>query len=433
MIKELQRRLTFLYTVTTGIILTLVVISISFISQMNLMDRIDDDFQNHIMNVSTRLQSDNGFDITWLASMEAENGLIIHIEENRIPLLYHGSWEPAGGRDSLIGRARKQARLLETDLDQRPVSSPSISPVFTLQGLERDQYKGIAAAYPTVSGYKSLLLLYDITPSLKNLALQRLLFTLADISGIIALYFAARKLVQNALRPLQESSKKQQEFIAAASHELRSPLMVIQSSAQAIETVPEKTGQFTQNIFRECKRMGALVDDMLTLASFDSGSWSMHFENLDTNVLMIDFYELYEPLCLDKKTPFQLHIQEDMLPDIRGDRERIYQILSILMDNALSYNIDSRPVSLEAYADKAHITIKVIDHGPGIEDNKKELIFDRFYRADTSRKDKKHFGLGLSIARELALLHRGTLQAEDTPGGGSTFTFRMPALKCPSS
>lgn len=426
MIKELQNRLTMIYTFTTGIILILVVIAISVISQLDTLKKLDETFQNHILNISTKLQTDTFFNISWIASMEADNGLILHIEENGEPLLYQSSWKTQTDRDVLIARAKEAARQLHTDISVRPISSAAISPVFTIQGTANDEYKCIAVSYPLTTGYKSLVLLYDITPALESLQIQRILFVLAAILGIAALYITARKLVKRAIIPLQISNQKQQEFIAAASHELRSPLMVIQSSAQAIETVPEKTKQFTQNITNECKRMSHLIQDMLTLASFDMQNQTISLKSIDLTTLLFDFYELYEPVCANQNVPFQLHLPEDLIPDIPGNRERLLQLLTILVDNALTYNIEKRPIHLDASVTKSYIYIKVIDHGIGIPSEQKELIFDRFYRTDHSRKNKQHFGLGLSIARELTALHNGTLQAVDTPGGGSTFIVTLP-------
>lgn len=397
MIRKLQRRLTLLYTLTTGIILTLVVIAISVISQLNLMGKIDENFQNYIMSISTKLQTDVYFNISWIATMEADNGLLMHIEENGKPLLYRGAWNPSSDRDDLIHQAKEQAKNLNTDISVRPVSSASISPVFTLKGTKKDQYKAIAVSYPVLTGYKSMILLYDISSALKTLRVQRYLFITADVIGI-----------------------------AAASHELRSPLMVIQSSAQAIDTVPEKTTQFTQNIRKECTRMSHLINDMLTIASCDAGNWSIAFETVDPNTLLIELYELYEPLCLERKTPFHLVLPDDMLPGIKGDRERLSQIVTILLHNALSYNTEAKAIVLEASVLKSSLLIKVIDHGPGIPASEKELVFDRFFRSDKSRKDKQHFGLGLSIAKELAELHKGSLHVTDTLGGGSTFILKLP-------
>lgn len=426
MIKKLQHRLTMLYALTTGIILTIVVIAVSIISQLSLLNKIEETFQTHIMNISTKLQTDTYFNVSWLAAMEYENNLIIHIEENAKALLYHGAWNPPSDRISLIQQAKEQAKLFHTDTTIPPVSAASISPVFTIRGQQKDEYQCIVISYPAVKGYKSMVLLYYISPFLKTLEKQRYLFIISDILGVLALYCVSRILVKKAVKPIEVNNLKQQEFVAAASHELRSPLMVIQSSAQAIEAVPEKTTQFTQTIRKECQRMSSLISDMLTLASLDAQNWPIKLDTLDINTLLIDTYELYEPICLEKQMKFDLHLPDDLMPSIQGDKERILQILSILLDNAVSYNSDGKPIQLVASLHKNYVSIAVIDQGPGILEEQKEKIFDRFFRSDTSRKDKQHFGLGLSICKELVILHKGTLNITDTPGGGCTFTVRLP-------
>lgn len=429
MFKQLYRKLTLLYTITTGTILTLVVIALSIITQLYTTNKNDELFQNYIMNISMKLQIDSNFNISWLASMEADNNLLIHIEDNKIPLQYRSSWKPPTDREVLIQRAKKYAASIHYDTSRMPASSISISPVFTINGDNKDRYQGMALIYPKEKGFKSVIVLYYITPALNALRNQRLIFLLIDLLGIFAVFIVARKFVRNSLEPIEVNNKKQQQFIAAASHELRSPMMVIQSSACAIETDPDQAGQFTKAIQRECKRMSRLVEDMLTLASSDGGTWSMRFEPVDTNTLILNVFESFEPVCQANKVSLLLDLSDDALPYVYADSERLSQLLSILINNALSYNQNKNSISLHAYQKKSHAFIQIVDHGRGIPDDQKELIFDRFYRTDKARKDKSHFGLGLSIAKELVLSHKGTLTVTDTIGGGATFTIKLPVAK----
>ena len=101
-------------------------------------------------------------------------------------------------------------------------------------------------------------------------------------------------------------------------------------------------------------------------------------------------------------------------------------MLSILVDNAVSYAGEGGRVVLSAGWKRGWFSIRVADDGPGIPDAEKARVFDRFYRADKARSGREHYGLGLSIAREIAALHRGRLTAGDTPGGGATFTLSLP-------
>ena len=101
-------------------------------------------------------------------------------------------------------------------------------------------------------------------------------------------------------------------------------------------------------------------------------------------------------------------------------------MIAILLDNAVHYTGEGGGIILRADVSTHSLTIQVEDHGPGIPPENRERIFERFYRADQSRSDRDHFGLGLSIARELAALHGGKLFCRDTPGGGSTFVLELP-------
>ena len=145
MIKRLRRQLTALFTITTGLILTLVVIGILVISAREFNKKNLDSFQNQILNITSRLQSGSTVSCTWLSRLESDNRLIIHIEDNGRPLLYHGSWTPDTGRDTLIMRAREAAMAERIDPSSRPVSSSLLrSSVFTVTGDSNDTYLGLS-------------------------------------------------------------------------------------------------------------------------------------------------------------------------------------------------------------------------------------------------------------------------------------------------
>ena len=120
---------------------------------------------------------------------------------------------------------------------------------------------------------------------------------------------------------------------------------------------------------------------------------------------------------------------EEPLPRCLCDGERIRQLLSILIDNAFCYTPAGGRVLLFLEASPGALRIGVSDNGPGIPDSEKERVFERFYRFDAARSQKEHFGLGLSIAWEIARLHRGKLLLTDTTGGGSTFLLILPDEK----
>ena len=166
----------------------------------------------------------------------------------------------------------------------------------------------------------------------------------------------------------------------------------------------------------------------------------------------MNLLELYEPLCLSKGGRLLLELPAEPLPPVLADPDLCRQILTILLDNAVSYALSDKSIStpednglhessysteisdtgqrpqkitLRADSLQGHVVVSVVDHGPGISDKEKLLIFDRFYRNDKSRSSKEHFGLGLSIAASLAEIQGIRLAVEDTEGGGSTFSVKI--------
>lgn len=435
MIHNLRKKLTVVYTVTIGIIIACVLAVILYTSEQSVSERNIENFKKNVVELSSKLQYSSSISQSWLTEQEIKNQLIIHIEENTVPFLFPGSYSPDTSRDHLIGKAKNLASKQQVRVDISPVSTSfQKTDILTLTGLYSDTYLAYVMVTPSVNGgFKSLVLLHDNKQTKAQIINTRILFFVTGLTGIIAVFLASWFFVGHSLKPLVKNKEKQNEFIAAASHELRSPLAVIQASASAILTDASKSHEFLMTIQKESARMGRLVNDMLVLASADTKGWQVSRERIDMDTLMLDIYEHYEQLCSYRHVNLNLSLPDNALPSVLGDKERLEQILSILIDNAIAYGSPGKSqnifpsIELKARASKLHLYISVADHGPGIPEEYKSQVFDRFFRTDHSRKDKSHFGLGLSVAKELTNLHGGTLNLTDTPGGGCTFTLK---LKC---
>lgn len=254
-------------------------------------------------------------------------------------------------------------------------------------------------------------------------------YVITWIIVFIVILFLTRFFISKAMKPTENTLQSQKEFVAAASHELKAPLAVILSSAECISSdtsLSDEARQHTDIIDSECMRMSKLVQDLLLLSSVDANTWTLNESDIDIDTLLINTYEKYEPICKQKGIHFKLDTNDELFPPLRADIDRINQILSIFIDNAITYSYPKSEISLDTSASKNMLVFTIIDHGMGIKDKDKPFIYDRFFCADKSRTQKEHYGLGLSIARELVEMHKGTIELSDTPGGGCTFTISLP-------
>lgn len=444
MFPKLERKFVFLYTLSTGLILTLI-LAVSFLFYVSSQSsRQKSLFQDQLFTLMSQLQTDSLFSDSYLAQMESKNQLLIYIEENNDPFFFPGSYTPRTERDRLFERAEDLAEAEGIFSDSHPISSNLLqSSILQIPGEKGDIYLGNILILHTANGYKKITLLQDITDGRIQLIQTVIFYILIDLAGILLLFLAGRWFVRRSLEPLEETYEKQQDFVASASHELRSPLAVIQTAADAAADAQDEAKRLLQVIKKECQRGSSLVKNLLLLASADQNNWAVNKKYFELDEMLLGLLEVYEPLCLSRDGRILLSLPDDPLPPVLADPDLCRQIFTILLDNAVAYGLDDskswlayasdtsdgrqisgeekRKIVLRAESLRSHIMVYVIDHGPGIPDGEKELIFDRFYRRDQSRNRKEHFGLGLSIAAKLAQIQGIRLEVEDTAGEGSTF------------
>ncbi len=426
MYRSLRNKLVLLYTVSTGLILILVMIIILFVTEKELQDKRLETFANHGSTIINKLQIDNMVKHSWLSQLESINNLIIHIEDNGSPISFKGTLHPPTDRNRLLGQLATLTMEEGIDISRNPVYFNEVkSKIYTIKGEKSEIYYGLAVVIPTDTGWRSLLLLQYFPNYYASIIQQRILYSLLGLAGVIALFLVSLCFVSKMLKPIEESNRKQTTFIAAASHELRSPLSVIMANNAAISNSTAEDQIFHKGIDTECKRMARLIDDMLVLACMDAKTWQINKERIEIDTLLVETYEAFLPLFRQNDLNLVLKLQEDELPMIYGDKDRLKQILAILLDNALSYTPPGKCVTLHGFVSGSYLHIEVEDQGIGITDADKKLIFDRFYRVDKSRNDKKHYGLGLCIANEIVQHHGGKLLIRDTTGGGATFVIRI--------
>lgn len=426
-LKRLRVRLTLLCTALTGAVLVVMALTALTLAEGQLRVSADATFQSNINAVVAKLQTDRVVSTTWLAQTEAADRLILSISDAGAPLRFSGSWTPATDRSELIVRAAELGRAQGVDPATPPLSviGTTATPAFQVEGDHGDRYLAAVVLIPVTSSWQSLVLLRDQSSADAQVLTLRWAFAALVVLGVAALFRLCWVFAGRAIRPIQDSQRRQAEFIAAASHELRSPLAVIRTSASALAVAPDQSKRLCANIETECARMARLVDDLLSLARSDAGSWSIRRERVDPDTLLLETADGFYPLARQKGLTLQLEVPDDPLPPVTGDPERLRQILTVLLDNAMSYTPPGGRVTLSGRRWGNRLALSVSDTGPGIPREDLPRIFDRLYRADCARGDKGHFGLGLSIAAELSRLHGGTLEVSETGPEGTAFTLTL--------
>lgn len=428
-VQKAKIRLVLLYSISMGVILTIALLAVFLMNYHEQKQNKSRIFQNTVTNVYMKLSSDATISNTWLTEMESSNEMILHIVDGGKTLLQWGSWVPARERKTEVAKIEKLAKEDKMLLNVRPVSQQEgYYRFYKSKNEQGNTYYAVAFVIPYGKQYRSAIVIQYFTKEDQAFNQLKMVFLIIEILGILCMVILNLIYVRFIMKPVEESKRLQTEFIAAASHELKAPLTVIRTSASAIKTIPEKSEDYIATIGEECNRMSSLVDDLLILSSTETKSWRMVMEKLELDTLLLDIYEEVLPVCKEANMGFTISLPDTLLPPINADSKRLKQVILILLNNAIQYSKSEKPILLHAYTSKHYVFIQVIDYGIGIPDEEKEAVFMKFYQVDSSHHDRKHYGLGLSIARELVKMHRGLLLLEDTQGGGCTFTIKLPKL-----
>jgi signal transduction histidine kinase len=228
---------------------------------------------------------------------------------------------------------------------------------------------------------------------------------------------------------VKELSQKKDEFIALASHELKTPLTSMSGFLQLLERkVIDVNRPFVAKAITQLKKLNALINDLFDISKIQSGKLQFYFEEFDFTGLIKENLEAIR----EAYTSHEIYFDENVEMILEGDKMRLEQVLTNLVTNAIKYSPESDRIEVSAKRSETEIQVSVKDYGMGINEENISHIFSQFYRAKDVNRSITGLGLGLYITKEIIERHGGRIWVESEPRMGSTFSFVLPLKKLSS-
>lgn len=265
----------------------------------------------------------------------------------------------------------------------------------------------------------------DIEHAKQQIVYELLLINVA-LSSIIVI--AGYILSGQTLKPIENAMEEQKRFIADAAHELRTPITALKTATEVNlmdEELQDVAREVLTDNLADIKGLESLTNNLLELARHDTNHLPM--ENVNLKEILHEAIEKVSPLAKQKNIQINQNAFDQGL-SVYAHSESLMRMVVILLDNAIKYSSDQSTIDVFVSGTKQTVSISVSDHGIGISPEHLPNIFQRFYRADQSRSRSKAggFGLGLSVADEIARKHNGSIHVDSVEGQGSTFTITLP-------
>lgn len=257
---------------------------------------------------------------------------------------------------------------------------------------------------------KKQLMLISSAPALQATIPAIVLCIFLLFGGLILFTFSSRIISRWLTQPIEDMISSEKKFISNASHELKTPLAVIRANTQLLQKEISADNKHLEYIHQETERMIVLVNKMLTLVRLDTAQNQAQPKRFRVDEALYDIIYPMESVAYEKKIRMTVDIQEEMYID--GIEDQIQNLLSILLNNAISYTPEYGEIVIRAYIQEKKFYLKVSNSGDPIPEEIRDRLFERFFRADEAREDNGHYGLGLSIASSIAANHGGRIRVD---------------------
>ena len=282
--------------------------------------------------------------------------------------------------------------------------------------------------YLKVASPRGLTIVFSDTTT-ERATLKNLLYGCLGIFFVAMIVFLGISILLSrwVSKPVAKAWDQQRQFVADASHELKTPLAVIMANAELMqneETPEEDKKKFSGNILSTTYQMRSLVENMLEMARVDNGTVKMNFAQLDMSELINDAVLSFQLLYEEKGMQLRCDVAEGIF--VNGSQQHLYQVMDVLLDNALKYGAPDSEVRVELANAGRNCVLSVASSGDPISKEDLKNIFKRFYRADKARSFNGSYGLGLSIAESIVQAHKGKIWAQ-SKNGLNVFYVQIPS------
>jgi signal transduction histidine kinase len=283
--------------------------------------------------------------------------------------------------------------------------------------------------YRNTSSPTQMIVFADISSEMATLDNLTKTCVLIGFLSVAVFFLLSLALAHWTVKPVEKAWSQQKQFVADASHELKTPLTVIMTNAELLQSpdCDELTRpQLSDSIVTMAHQMRGLVESLLELARVDNGGSGTSFEVFDFSKEVSDAILPFEPIFFEKG----LNLESSVVPDImvNGNKSQLRQVFDILLDNAQKYSSPNGDVFVKlSRKNRTHCTLMVQSPGEEIPQEELKKIFDRFYRLDKARAMDHSYGLGLSIAKSIVERHNGNIRAE-SGNGRNTFYVELPTI-----
>ncbi len=319
-------------------------------------------------------------------------------------------------------------KIYEKYSDNIPFDSENLMQIYNLKLNDKYNYRALNFESIDDENTTYIQLLANVDgeeKTLSNLLQMLIIGTIILITiSILASYILSRRMMM----PIYNAYNRQTEFVANASHELRTPLTIIQAKQELLLQEPEsKIIDKSEDInltLKETRRLSKMIKELMALARSDSNEYVLNKEEVNIDELIQEIVKPYKDYAeLEKKT---IKLELNYKKEIKVDKNKITELLIILLDNAIKYTGENDIITIKTYSKDGKCNIEVVDTGIGISDEGLKRVFERFYREDKARtRETGGTGLGLSIAHTIVTRHKGSIKAMHNKPKGTIFLVKI--------